>query len=81
MRAQGYGHLCQFAALSAGQSALCNFLVLGCEDELIAFHAPGARTLGGFTRIYAGNPPQGYIYAIAAQLNEPLDAQISTFLS
>jgi hypothetical protein len=75
------GYLCQFATPQAGQDALCNFLLLGCEDELIAFHTPEARTLGGFTKIYAGNPPQGYIDSIAAALAEPLSVQISTFLS
>ena len=53
------GFLCQFSSLQAGQAALCNFLTLGCENKLIAFHAPSARTLKGFTRIYAGNPPRG----------------------
>jgi zinc knuckle protein len=58
------GFLCQFADETAGLTALCNFLVLGCEDQLLDFHAPEARTLAGFTKIYAGNPPQGYIDAI-----------------
>lgn len=75
------GHLCQFASDIAGQDALCNFLKLGCENELIAFHAPEARTLEGFTKIYAGNPPQGYIDGIVEKLGVPADTQISTFLS
>ena len=79
--AQDGGYLAKFATLEAGSTALCNFLVLGCEDELIAFHAPEARTLGGFTKIYAGNPPQGYIMAIAAAIGEPETVLISTFLS
>lgn len=79
--AQDGGYLAKFASPQAGNAALCNFLILGAEDELIAFHAPEARTLRGFTKIYAGNPPEGYITAIAAAINEPLDVQISTFLS
>lgn len=75
------GFLCQFPDDATGQKALCNFLVLGCENELIAFHAPEARTFEGFTKIYAGNPPQGYIDAIAKAIGVSLDAQISTFLS
>ena len=75
------GNLCQFANDNAGQTALCNFLVLGCQDELIAFHAPAARTLQGFTVVYAGNPPQGYIDRIVTTLGVPADTQISTFLS
>ena len=75
------GHLCQFKTLEAGQFALCSFLQLGCEDELVAFHAPEARTLAGFTTIYAGNPPQGYITGIEEMLGVPGTTQISTFLS
>lgn len=75
------GFLCQFKTPAAGMFALCSFLQLGCEDELVAFHSPEARTLGGFTRIYAGNPPQGYIDAIATAIGEPETVQISTFLS
>lgn len=75
------GNLCQFADENAGQTALCNFLVLGCEDELTAFHAPAARILQGFTEIYVGNPPQGYIDRIVETLGVPADTQISTFLS
>lgn len=75
------GFLCQFPTLLMGQNALCSFLVLGAEDELVAFHSATARTLGGFTTIYAGNPPQNYINSIAKALNVPLTALISTFLA
>jgi len=75
------GYLCQFPTLQAGNEALCNFLTLGCEDELIAFHSPAARTLRGFTVIYAGNPPEGYIDGIIEALGVPGDTQISTFLT
>lgn len=75
------GFLCQFPTLEMGRNALCNFLMLGCEDELVAFHAPEARTFGGFTKIYAGNPPEGYITGIAGRMGITLDTQISTFLT
>lgn len=74
------GYLCQFATPNAGFNALCNFLVLGCKNELLAFHAPHARTLQGFSEIYAGNPPQGYITRIAATIGVPLNTPISSFL-
>lgn len=74
------GFLCNFATPEMGEDALCNFLKLGCEDELVAFHAPEARTLQGFTVIYAGNPLQGYINNIGEFLGVPLDALISSFL-
>lgn len=73
------GHLCQFSNYQQGFSALCNFLILGCHDELKAFHQ--ARTLQKFTEIYAGNPPQQYIDRIATSLGVPLVTDISTFLS
>jgi hypothetical protein len=79
--AEDGGYLAKFASLDAGNAALCNFLVLGCQDQLLAFHAPAARTLEGFTVVYAGNPPQGYIDAIVAAMGVPDDTQISTFLS
>jgi len=75
------GYLCQFATENAGEVALGNFLTLGCQDELVAFHAPVARTLAGFTVTYAGNPPQGYIDGIIADMGVPGDTQISTFLA
>jgi hypothetical protein len=75
------GILCQFPTLQAGDEALCNFLTLGCQDELLAFHAPEARTLAGFTVIYAGNPPQGYIDGIEEALGVPGTTLISTFLN
>jgi hypothetical protein len=75
------GYLAKFENDIAGLTALCNFLVLGCQDELLAFHAPEARTLAGFTKIYAGNPPQGYTDAIVQGMGGDPDVQISTFLS
>jgi hypothetical protein len=75
------GNLCHFATVAAGQAALSNFLVLGCEDQLIAFHAPEARTLAGFTKVYAGNPQAGYTDAIVQAMGGDPNVQISTFLS
>lgn len=72
------GSFCQFATYEIGFQALCNFLTLGAEDELKAFHQ--ARTLEAFTKIYAGNPPQGYIDGIAHILGVPTSIDISTFL-
>jgi hypothetical protein len=75
------GYLCQFATEEMGDTALGNFLTLGCDDELVAFHAPAARTLAGFTIIYAGNPPAGYIAGIEEGLSVPGTTLISTFLN
>lgn len=74
------GFLCQFPSDAVGMTALCNFLTLGAENELIAFHSAVARTLDGFTKIYAGNPPQGYINAIVEGMGGDPQVQISTFL-
>lgn len=73
------GYIAKFKDYRSGFAALCNFLVLGCEDHLAYFH--DARTLGSFTRKYAGNPPQDYIDGIAHILGVPLDTDIATFLA
>lgn len=62
-----------------GLPALCNFLSMGCKDQLLDFH--NARTLESFTKIYAGDPPQGYINGIAKILGVSLDTNIATFLT
>lgn len=72
------GYLCQFATYALGLNALCHFLMLGCENLLLAFHQ--ARTLQKFTVIYAGKPPQPYIDNIAKELGVSLDTDIATFL-
>jgi hypothetical protein len=74
------GFLAQFPDENTGLTALCNFLVLGCQDELLAFHAPAARTLGGFIDVYANDPPAGYKDAIVQQMGGDPNVQISTFL-
>lgn len=72
------GNFSQFKTYEEGLQALCNFLILGCEDELKDFH--NARTFEAFTKVYAGNPPQTYIQGIADLVGCSLDIQISTFL-
>jgi hypothetical protein len=73
------GFFCQFATPEAGHKALCNFLILGCENQLLAFHK--ARTFEAFTKVYAGNPPQNYINQIAKLVGVSLSTDISTFLT
>lgn len=72
------GFLCQFPTEASGMAALVNFLALGCEDELKAFHQ--ARTLREFTVVYAGNPPEGYIEGVITALGVSGDTLISTFI-
>lgn len=75
------GWIAAFPDDQTGETALGNFLMLGCENELLAFHSPEARTLDGFTKIYAGNPKQDYYDVIHAELGLPGDTQISTFIA
>lgn len=72
------GFLCNFKTDEMGFNALCNFLILGCENQLRDFHQ--ARTLVAFTKIYAGNPPQEYIDGIVQGLGVSPDVDIATFL-
>lgn len=74
------GFFCQFLTPEAGMTALVNFLTLGIQDELVAFHSPEARTLSGFTKIFAGNPPEGYIAGIEEMLGVPGTTLIDTFI-
>lgn len=76
-QAQDGGYFALFS--DDGVPALCNFLTLGCEDELKAFHS--ARTFQKFTEVYAGNPPQSYISGIAREVPCNLMDDISTFLT
>lgn len=75
------GAIASFLTYTAGFNALCNFLQLGCEDELVAFHSAESRTLTGFMKIYAGKPPQNYINLIVGYLEVDPTVQISTFLT
>lgn len=73
------GYLCQFKTYQAGLTALCNFLTLGAEGQLIISH-PESCTLEAFTKRFAGNPPQGYIDGICKELGLSPTTLISTFL-
>jgi hypothetical protein len=75
------GFLAKFPTMQLGEIALCDFLVLGCQNELLAFHSPAARTLSGFMQIFAGNPPAAYTNAIVQAMGGDPNVQISTFLS
>ncbi len=72
------GFFCEWQSEATGFLALVNFLTLGCENQLLDFHQ--SRTLESFTKVFAGNPPQGYIDGIAHDLDCPLDINIATFL-
>lgn len=63
-----------------GMSALCNFLTLGCKNQLKDFHAPEQRLLGGFMKKYAGNPASSYIEGVRKELGVPLNTPIENFL-
>lgn len=73
------GWIAKFETFEKGFLALVDFLTLGAEDELLAFHQ--SRTLQLFMEKYAGNPPQSYIQGIATDLGVPLSTDVSTFLS
>lgn len=76
--AQDGGSIAKFQTAQQGMNALCNFLWLGAENELIAFH--DARTLADFTKVYAGNPPPSYLENVCARMNVLPDILVSTFL-
>ena len=73
------GWIAKFPTEAQGMAALYNFLVLLCDDQLIAFH--DARTLYAAMVVYAGNPANGYIQGIANALGVPLATDVSTFLT
>lgn len=73
------GWIAKFPTYQSGFDALCNFLTLGAENELLAYHQ--TRTLQSFMKIYAGNPPQGYIEGVAKAIGCSLDTDISSFLT
>jgi hypothetical protein len=78
MNATDGGNIGKFPTYQQGFNALCNFLTLGCENQLLAFHQ--ARDITSFTKIYAGNPPQPYIDRIITALGCTPTTLISTFL-
>lgn len=72
------GSICKFATPEQGFTALCNFLTLAAQDELLAFH--NARTLRLFTKIYAAPPNDNYAKAVAYALKVDVDYPISKLL-
>lgn len=74
------GWIAKFTDYETGFNALCKFLILGVQNHLIAFHSSEARTLGGFMKIYAGNPPETYIQGICILLGVTEQFDISTFI-
>jgi hypothetical protein len=71
-------NFCIYPDYETGMKALCNFLQLGAEDELIAFHH--ARTLLLFTRVYAQPPNDNYALNVAKALGVDVNVDISTFI-
>ena len=67
-----------FPTYAIGFSALCEFLVLACEDKLKAYH--NARTLRLFTRIYALPPNDNYCLGVAKKLGVSPDILIKELL-
>ena len=72
------GNIAQFQSDIDGEVACCNFLTLGCENQLLAFHQ--SRTFELFTKVYAGNPPQNYINGVAGFIPCQLTDDISNFI-
>lgn len=73
------GWIAQFSTYDKGFQALCEFLTLGCKDQLKAFHQ--SRTLKLFTQTYA-NPPANHPYAatVAAKLGVDVNVDIKELL-
>lgn len=73
------GNFSIFPTYEAGLSALCEFLKLGCRDQLKAFH--NARTLKEFTQVFA-HPPAAHPYAenVAKKLGVKVDIDIKELL-
>lgn len=74
------GFLCQFATDEQGETALLDFLTLGCEYQLIISH-PKPCTVRQFTVKYAGNPPEGYILGVCQDAGMSPDTEIGTLLT
>ncbi len=73
------GYFCLWKDHDTGFQALCNFLTLGCEGQLIISH-PQPCTFHDFTIRFAGNPPLGYMLGIAKEIGCTPETDISTFL-
>ncbi len=73
------GTIGRFDTYEQGFTALCNFLTLGAENELIAFHQ--SRTLGTFMKVYGNPPNDGYQLGIAKELGVAVDYPVADFLN
>ena len=67
-----------FKNYECGFNALCKFLTMAAEDNLIPYH--GARTLYKFTKIYAEPPNDNYAKNVANALKVNINVDISTLL-
>lgn len=74
------GYFAIFNSKEQGFIALCNFLTLGCKDQLKYFHKPEDRLLGGFLKKFAGNPDIKYIKGIAKEVGCSLETNMKDFL-
>ena len=81
---------CYFPTYEMGFTALCNFLTLAAENELIPYHTPppdhpevNPRTIKGFTLVYTDFPEPEYDYSdtVIKELGVTADTLISSFLS
>lgn len=74
------GFFAKFPTYDKGFTALCNFLTLGAENELLAYHQ--ARTIKEFTLVYTNHPQPKYDYsdALIKGLGVTADTNIATFL-
>lgn len=74
------GNFAIFPTKEKGFEALCNFLTLGCKDELKAYH--NARTIKEFTLVYTNHPKPAFDYSptLIKELGVTADTLISTFL-
>lgn len=74
------GSFAQFPTREMGFTALCNFLILGCHDELKNYHME--RTIKEFTEVYTNHPKPEFDYSdgIIKGLQCTPDTLISTFI-
>lgn len=74
------GYFCKFVDYKTGFQALCNFLTLGAQNQLLDYH--NARTIKEFTLVYTNHPIPKYDYSdnLIKALGVTADTQISSFL-
>lgn len=75
------GYFAKFTTYDMGFQALCNFLTLGCKNELKDYH--NARTIKEFTLVYTNHPKPAFDYSdsLIKELGVTANTLISTFLS